>query len=58
MLTHSIQNSFSKIAAETRIPRTKLERRANPYSSQSSSSSYSGSEPAKNLSVHLVLATL
>jgi hypothetical protein len=29
----------------------------NPYSSQSSSSSYSGSQPAKNLSVHLVLAT-
>jgi hypothetical protein len=57
MLTHSIRNSFSKIAAETRTPRTKLERRANPYSSQSSFSSYSGSEPAKNPSVHLVLAT-
>jgi hypothetical protein len=28
-----------------------------PYSSQLSSSSNSGSEPAKNLSVHLVLAT-
>jgi hypothetical protein len=57
MLTHSIRNSFLKIAAETRTPRTKLERRVNPYSSQPSSSSYSGSEPAKNLSVHLVLAT-
>jgi hypothetical protein len=57
MLTHNIWNSFLKIAAETRTPRTKLERRANPYSSQLSSSSYSGSEPTKNLSVHLVLAT-
>jgi hypothetical protein len=57
MLTHNIWNNFSKTAAETRTSRTKLERRANPYSSQSSSSSNLGSEPVKNLSVHLVLAT-
>jgi hypothetical protein len=57
MLTHSIWNSFSKTAVEIGTSRTKLERRANPYSSQLSSSSNSVSEPAKNLSVHLVLAT-
>jgi hypothetical protein len=54
--THNNWNSITKTVVETRTPRTKLERRANPYSSQSSSSSYSSSEPAKNLSVHLVLA--
>jgi hypothetical protein len=56
-LSHDNWNNNTKTVAETRTPRTKLERRANPYSSQSSSSSYSGSEPTKNLLVHLVLAT-